>query len=148
YNPARPRPAAGSEGIVAQGWSPSLEQWAAVQLQNRFKDRAGRPMRPRDFAAWAAMRTLGEALTRTGSTDPAVLRAFILSDDFGLDGFLGRPLTFRRWNGQMRQPVPVAHPRALVVLTPVEGFLHQSNELDTLGLDAPESACRAFGDNP
>ena len=104
-------------------------------------------MRPRDYAAWAAVRTLGEAVTRTGSATPTDLRAFILSDDFELAGFKGRPLSYRRWNGQLRQPVPVVQPRALVAEAPVEGFLHQRNELDTLGLDQGESACTAFGDS-
>lgn len=148
YNTWLPRPVAGSEGLVAQGWAPVVEQWGATQLQNRFEELAHRPMRPRDYAAWAAMRTLGEALTRTGSADPALLRAFILSDAFELAAFKGRPLSYRGWNGQMRQPVPVVHPRALVAEAPLEGFLHEHNELDTLGLDAPESACRAFGDTP
>jgi hypothetical protein len=42
----------------------------------------------------------------------------------------------------------VGNARALVTLAPVEGFLHQRNEMDTLGLDEPESACTAFKDAP
>ena len=53
-------------------------------------------------------------------------------------------MSFRNWNGQLRQPIPLVHPRALVALAPVEGFLHQRTELDTLGYDEPESPCRAF----
>ncbi|HQU68554.1 MAG TPA: ABC transporter substrate-binding protein [Albidovulum sp.] len=146
YNTWLPRPVAGSEGMVPAGWSPTLEQWGAVQLQDRFEEAAQRPMRPRDYAAWVAMRTLGEALTRTGSTDPATLRRYILSDEFELDGFKGRPLSYRNWNGELRQPIPVAHARALVTLAPIEGFLHEYNELDTLGRDRRESACKAFGE--
>ena len=146
YNTWLPRPVAGSEGMVPAGWSPTLEQWGAAQLQDRFKEGAQRPMRPRDYAAWVAVRTLGEALTRTGSTDPATIRNYVLSEEFELDGFKGRPLSYRNWNGELRQPIPVAHPRALVALAPVEGFLHQHNELDTLGRDRGESACRAFGE--
>ena len=77
--------------------------------------------------------------------DPAALRAYMLSDTFQLDGFKGRALTFRHWNGQMRQPIAVANGRALVTLAPVEGFLHQRNETDSLGMDEPESTCTAFG---
>ena len=62
----------------------------------------------------------------------------------GLGGFKGRPLTYRGWNGQLRQPIAIAHPRALVAQAPLEGFLHQTNELDSLGLDRPESTCEAF----
>lgn len=144
HNTWLPRPVAGSEGLEAFGWTHVLEQWGAVQLQNRFEAAAGRNMQSRDYAAWAAIRAIGEAVTRTGSADPAALRAYMLSDAFQLDGFKGRALTFRRWNGQMRQPIAVANARALVALAPVEGFLHQRNETDSLGLDEPESACAAF----
>ncbi|MHA6326307.1 ABC transporter substrate-binding protein [Roseivivax sp. CAU 1753] len=144
YNTWLPRPVAGSEGMTAEGWAPVVEQWGAAQLQSRFADSAGRAMASRDYAAWAAMRSLGEAVTRTSSRDPATLRAYLLGDDFELAGFLGRPLTFRPWNGQMRQPIPIVHPRALVAQAPLDGFLHQINELDTLGRDRGEAGCTAF----
>ena len=144
YNTWQARPVVGSEGLTAIGWSPVIEQWGAAQLQSRFEDQHGRQMTAQDYAAWAAMRTLGEALTRTGDTNPATLRGYILSDAFELAGFKGRPLTYRDWNGQLRQPIAVAHPRALVAQAPLEGFLHQTNELDSLGLDRPESNCEAF----
>ena len=142
-----PRPVAGSEGLVPTGWSTVVEQWGAAQLQSRFEELAGRAMRPHDYAAWTAFRTLAEAVTRTGSADPDTLRAYILSDEFELAAFKGRPLSYRRWNGQLRQPVPVVTPRALVAEAPLEGFLHERNELDTLGLDRAESACTVFGEN-
>lgn len=144
YNTWLPRPVAGSEGLVPTAWAPVVEQWGAAQLQSRFNDLATRPMRPRDYAAWAAIRSIGEAVTRTGSADPAMLRSYILSDKFELAGFKGRPLSFRRWNGQLRQPIPLVTPRALAAQAPLESYLHQRNELDTLGLDAPESACEAL----
>jgi ABC transporter substrate binding protein (PQQ-dependent alcohol dehydrogenase system) len=144
YNTWEARPVAGSEGLSPRTWSGALEQWAAVQLQNRFRDHAGREMRSEDYGAWAAVRAIGEAVTRTGTADPAALRDHILSADFRLDGFKGAILSFRAWNGQLRQPIPLVHPRALVALAPMEGFLHQTSELDTLGLDEPESRCTAF----
>lgn len=141
-----PRPVAGADGLRGEGWAPVLEQWAAVQLQNRFEKAAGREMGSRDYAAWTALRTIGEAVTRTNSADPAVLRSFILSDKFALDGFKGRSLSYRAWNGQLRQPMAVVNARALVELAPLDGYLHQTNEMDTLGLDRPESTCTAFGE--
>ena len=144
YNTWLPRPVAGSEGMSPQTWSGALEQWGAVQLQNRFRAAAGRDMRSIDHGAWLAVRAIGEAVTRTGSADPQTIRAYLLSDAFALDGFKGAALSFRDWNGQMRMPVPLVHPRALVTLTPIEGFLHERNPLDTLGIDAPESVCTAF----
>lgn len=144
FNTWHPRPVAGSEGLTAEGWAPVVEAWGAAQLQSRFRDAAGRPMRPDDYAAWAAIRAIGEAVTRAGATDAARLREFMLSDRFELAGFKGRPLTFRDWNGQLRQPIALTHPRALVATAPLEGFLHQTTELDTLGLDRAESGCTAF----
>lgn len=144
YNTWLPRPVAGSEGLRPLAWAPVVEQWGAAQLQSRFYEMAGRDMRPADYASWAAMRTLGEAVTRTNSADPAVLRSFILSDDFELAAFKGRPLSYRAWNGQLRQPIPLVTARALAAQAPLPGYLHQHSELDTLGLDAPESKCEAF----
>lgn len=146
YNTSKARPVAGSEGLSPVGWSRVVEQWGAAQLQSRFEKLAGRAMTSRDYASYAAVRTIGEAVTRTNSAEVAQLRSFIMSDKFELAGFKGRPLTFRGWNGQLRQPIPLAHPRALAAQAPLEGFLHHRNELDSLGLDQPESACAAFGD--
>ena len=144
YNTWQARPVTGSEGLSAVTWSPVIEQWGAAQLQSRFEELNTRDMTSQDYAAWAAVRTLGEALTRTNSADPDVVRDYIFSDAFELAGFKGRPLTYRGWNGQLRQPIANAHPGALVAQAPLEGFLHQVNELDSLGLDEPESTCEAF----
>lgn len=144
YNTWQPRPIAGSEGLTPVAWAPVVEQWGAAQLQQRFKDAANRSMEPKDYAAWAAIRSIGEAVVRTNAGDTATLKDYILSDAFELAGFKGRPLSYRPWNGQLRQPIPIVHPRALVAQAPLEGFLHQRTELDTLGLDAPESNCAAF----
>jgi ABC transporter substrate binding protein (PQQ-dependent alcohol dehydrogenase system) len=146
HNTWLPRPVAGSDGLRGEGWASVLEQWGAVQLQNRFETLAKREMGSRDYAAWIALRTIGEAVTRTNSADPATLRAYILSDRFSLDGFKGRSLSYRGWDGQLRQPMAVVNDRALVELAPLDGYLHQTNDMDTLGLDRPESACTAFGD--
>ena len=144
FNTWQARPVAGSGGLRPVAWSPVVEQWGATQMQNRFHDMAGRDMRSRDYAAWAAMRSLGEAVTRTNSADPEVLRDYILSDQFELAGFKGRAMNYRDWNGQLRQPIPLVTDRAVVAMAPLEGFLHQTSELDTLGVDRPESLCMAF----
>jgi ABC transporter substrate binding protein (PQQ-dependent alcohol dehydrogenase system) len=66
----------------------------------------------------------------------------MLSDSFALQGYKGSPLSFRSWDGQLRQPVLLAAPRSLVAVAPIEGFLHPKTELDTLGYDLPESLCK------
>lgn len=144
YNTWLPRPVAGSEGISPQVWAPVVEQWGAAQLHSRFEELADRSMKPEDYGAWAAVRSIGEAFTRTNATDAPTLRDYMLSPEFALAGFKGTPQTFRAWNGQMRQPVPLVTSRAMVMQAPLPGFMHQTNELDTLGVDAPESSCTAF----
>ena len=99
-------------------------------------------MRERDYTAWLAVRALGEAVTRTSSNEPAVLRDYLRSDQFQIGAFKGEALTFRTWNQQMRQPILLAAPRILVSVSPQEGFLHQRSPLDSLGFDQPESNCR------
>lgn len=144
YNTWEARPVAGSEGLKPVAWAPVMEQWGAVQLQNRFDDLAQRQMRGEDYGAWAAVRAIGEAVTRTSSNDAGVLRAFILSPDFELAGFKGRVQSFRPWDGQMRQPIALVTDRAVVTQAPLEGFLHQRTELDTLGADQGDSKCSQF----
>ena len=144
YNTWQAKPIVGTEGLAARGWSEVIERWGAAQLQSRFEALSGRPMRADDYAAWAAMRSVGEAVTRTGSAEAATLRAYMLSDQFELAGFKGRALSYRDWNGQLRQPIPLVTDRAMVAIAPLPGFLHQHTELDTLGLDHFESRCQAF----
>ena len=50
-------------------------------------------------------------------------------------------MSFRAWDGQLRQPVLLADARSLVSVSPQPGYLHQFSELDTLGIDQPETAC-------
>lgn len=145
YNTWLARPVAGSVGLQPRAWAPVVEQWGAAQLQKRFRKLAERDMQSEDYAAWAAVRAMSEAVTRTKSNDPAVIREFILSPDFGLGGHKGSPLTFRPWNGQLRQPIPLVHAGALAAQAPLEGFLHQTNDMDSLGVDQPQSDCTAFG---
>jgi ABC transporter substrate binding protein (PQQ-dependent alcohol dehydrogenase system) len=89
-----------------------------------------------------AVRAIGEVATRSNSTDPSAILAFMCKDRFELAAFKGVRLSFRSWDGQLRQPVLLADPRALVSVSPQPGFLHQSSELDTLGTDKPETKCR------
>jgi ABC transporter substrate binding protein (PQQ-dependent alcohol dehydrogenase system) len=142
YETWNPDLIAGTHGLVPTAWSRVHEQWAGTQMQNRFEKHAGRWMRERDYTAWLGVRSLGEAVTRTNSNDPKVIRDYLRGDQFQLGAFKGEALTFRTWNQQMRQPILLAAPRILVSVSPQEGFLHQRTPLDTLGFDEPESSCR------
>lgn len=142
FNTWLPRPVVGTQGLTPVTWHRVVEQWGAAQLQSRFEKQANRWMNGKDYAAWAAVRTVAEAVTRTNTTDLTTVRNFIASDQFELAAFKGRKLNYRGWSGQLRQPIPLVHPRSLVSQSPQEGFLHPETELDTLGFDAPESQCR------
>ncbi|MEY3786728.1 MAG: hypothetical protein RLZ75_935 [Pseudomonadota bacterium] len=137
-----PRPVIGTQGLIATPWHKTHEQWGAVQIQNRFKEKAGRWMEEPDYAAYLAVRAIGEAATRTNANKLNTVKDYMLSDAFALNGYTGNPLSFRSWDGQLRQPVLLAAPRSLVAVAPIEGFLHPKTELDTLGYDQPESQCK------
>jgi ABC transporter substrate binding protein (PQQ-dependent alcohol dehydrogenase system) len=144
YRTTRARPVAGTQGLKPTSWHRTQEQWGATQIQRRFSRLADRSMTELDYAAWAAVRSFGEAVTNTGSNEPRILREYLLSKKFKLAGFKGVPLTFREWNGQLRQPILVVAPRMLVTVSPQKGFLHERSELDTLGYDKSESGCHSF----
>ncbi len=136
-----PRPVAGTAGLIPSAWHPASEQWGGTQIQNRFAKANGRRMLSKDMAAWTAARILGEAATRTQGADAQKISAFIRSPDFSIAAFKGQKLTFRPWNWQLRQPIFLGDGRSVVTTSPQEGFLHQVSELDTLGIDEPETKC-------
>ncbi len=141
YRTWLPRPVMGTQGLIATSWHRTHEQWGAIQMQNRFKEKAKRWMEEQDYAGYLAVRALGEAATRTQSTELAPIKTYLLGEQFALQGYKGNPLSFRPWDGQLRQPLLLAAPRSLVAVAPIEGFLHPKTELDTLGHDQPESQC-------
>ncbi|WP_281544804.1 ABC transporter substrate-binding protein [Grimontia sp. SpTr1] len=144
YNTWLPRPVVGTHGLRADGWHYVIEQWGAIQLQNRFTKQFDRPMTAKDYAAWVAVRSINEAVTVLNKGDVETVLPFIMSDKFQLAAYKGRKLTYRPWNGQLRQTVPLFDSQALVASAPFEGFLHPRNELDSLGIDEAQSQCRQF----
>lgn len=142
YQTWYPRPVAGTQGLTPAGWHKTVETYGAAQLQKRFEALAGRWMNDRDFAAWMAVRSVASAVSKLRQVDPMSIRQLQISEQLPLDGFKGRKLSYRPWNGQLRQPIPIVQPRALVSTSPQDGFLHPFNEMDSLGYDKPEVTCR------
>jgi ABC transporter substrate binding protein (PQQ-dependent alcohol dehydrogenase system) len=142
YRTWDPRPVAGSAGLVPKSWDASHDQWGAVQMQNRFVKLNRRRMTALDMQAWTAARMIGEATSRTKSGEPKAIADFLKGPDFSLAAFKGQRLTLRDWNLQLRQPILLADGRMVVSVSPQEGFLHQVSELDTLGVDRPETKCK------
>ena len=136
------RPVVGSAGLVPTSWDPSQEQWGAAQIESRFQRLNNRRMSTLDMNVWTAVRMVGEAATRTKSTDPRSLHAFLVGPDMSVAAFKGQKLTLRDWNQQLRQPILLSDGHTVVSVSPQNGFLHQTSTLDTLGLDRPETKCK------
>jgi ABC transporter substrate binding protein (PQQ-dependent alcohol dehydrogenase system) len=136
------RPVAGSAGLVPTSWDAAQDQWGSTQLQNRFLKLNSRHMTALDMQAWTAARMIGEAASRTNTGDAKTILGFLKGPDFSVAAFKGQRLTLRDWNLQLRQPILLVDGRMVVSVSPQEGFLHQVSELDTLGVDRPETKCK------
>ena len=111
-------------------------------MQNRFRRESQRWMTPIDYSAWVAVRSIGEAVTRTGTNDVKEIKNYLTSKSFGIGAYKGVKVSYRKWNRQLRQPILLAAPRSMVSVSPQQGYLHPVSELDTLGVDDSESTCK------
>ena len=141
YRSVRPRPVVGAEGLVAVAWHWAWERHGAPQLTSRLEKQAGRHMAEPDWAAWMAVKTVVEAVVRTQNAPFAALATYIRGDEITLDGFKGNRLAFRPWDNQLRQPILLATHNAVIERAPIAGFLHPTNNMDTLGFDQRDSRC-------
>jgi ABC transporter substrate binding protein (PQQ-dependent alcohol dehydrogenase system) len=143
YATGLPRPVVGSAGLVPTAWSWSWDKDAAVQLQHRYEKMAQpRRMNGADWAAWEAVKAITQSVMRTRSTAFNEVNSFLLGDQLTLDTVKGNPGSFRAWDHQLRAPVLLSTADAVIERAPMPQYLHQTNVLDTLGVDAPETACR------
>jgi ABC transporter substrate binding protein (PQQ-dependent alcohol dehydrogenase system) len=138
YRSVLARPVVGSNGLTAQAWSAYYERNGAPQLNRRFAKRTGRAMGSYDWATWAAGRAIVELEIKPQAA-PALTPRWA---DIAIDGYKGQPLSFRSWDGQLRQPMLLTHGNGLADIAPLEGFLHSKSTLDTLGFDVQESGCK------
>ncbi len=140
YRTALPRPVVGDAGLVALAWAASFDRFGAPQVSRRFARATGRPMTGQDWAAWLAGKALaGAAVAAPKGPATAFQKALI---DGEIDGAKGVALRFRPWDGQLRQTLLLGDGQSVVATAPVDGILHPSNTLDTLGADAPEKLCK------
>ena len=141
FQTVHPRPIVGTEGLVASAWHWAWERHGAPQLNQRFVKRAKRKMLDPDWAAWAAVKVVVESVLRTKSTDFGKISDYLKSEGLNLDAYKGVPASFRSWDNQLRQPILLHTHNAVVELAPLQGFLHQTQNLDTLGITAEVSKC-------
>jgi ABC transporter substrate binding protein (PQQ-dependent alcohol dehydrogenase system) len=142
YQTVHPRPVVGTEGLIPSAWHWAWERHGAPQLNQRFVKRAKRKMLGPDWAAWAAVKVIVESVLRTKSTDFEKVTGYLKSDRLTLDAYKGTPASFRPWNNQLRQPILLHTHNAVVDRAPLRGFLHPTQNLDTLGVTSEGSGCR------
>ncbi len=142
YQTKNARPVVGSEGLIPSAWHWTWERHGAPQLNQRFDRLAKRRMTGPDWAAWAAVKSIVTATLYSKSRDIMALRSALRSDDFRVDTYKGAPANFRPWDNQLRQSILLHTHNAVIARAPIDGFLHEKNNLDTLGIDARESSCR------
>ena len=142
YRTWKPTIVVGGEVLKPTSWHHTHEQWGGNQMQSRFLKNFNRFMTNIDFNSWVGIRVFGEAITKTKSLDPKTILDEILKENFNIAAYKGKPVSFRKWNRQLRQPILLVTPRALVSVSPQNGFLHPRTELDTLGIDEPDTKCK------
>jgi ABC transporter substrate binding protein (PQQ-dependent alcohol dehydrogenase system) len=138
-----PRPVVGANGLMAVAWHPQWERNGGPQLSRRFAKIASRPMTGQDWAAWMAVRAVVAALVASPKASAGDQLKSLRSGQVFVDGFKGPRLSFRAWDGQLRQPLFLSHVDGVVGTAPLDGVLHPKEVLDTLGVDEQESACKA-----
>ena len=136
------RPVVGSEGLIPGAWHWTWERHGAPQLNQRFDRLAKRRMTGPDWAAWAAIKSVVAATLHSKTRDIMALRSTLRSNDFRVDTYKGAPANFRPWDNQLRQSILLHTHNAVIARAPIDGFLHEKNNLDTLGIDARESTCQ------
>ncbi|MBT9524864.1 MAG: ABC transporter substrate-binding protein [Rhizobacter sp.] len=141
YRIALPRPVVGDAGLVALAWHAQFERYGAPQVSRRFAKATKRPMTDHDWAAWMG----GKALIAIATAEPkgpnaAWAKALAKTP---VDGSKGGNLSFRPWDGQLRQSMLLTDGQGVIAQAPIEGLLHPTDVLDTLGADAPEKLCKA-----
>jgi ABC transporter substrate binding protein (PQQ-dependent alcohol dehydrogenase system) len=140
YRTVLPRPVVGDAGLVALAWHAQFERFGAPQVVRRFAKATQRPMTAHDWSAWIGGKLL-VALATALPQGPNAAWAQALPKTT-VDGSKGTTLSLRPWDGQLRQPLLLTDGQGVIAQAPVEGVLHPSNVLDTLGADAPERACK------
>lgn len=143
YRTSVPILVVGDAGLDGVAWHWSWFRNGAPQAQHRFEKLASpRRMNSAAWAAWVAVKAVTQAAVRTGSDDFGKMRDELLGPNLRLDGAKGPAMSFRPWNHQLRQPMLLASSDAVIATAPLPQFLHQSDTLDTLGIDRNESRCR------
>ena len=127
-------------------WDASLERYGAGQLNPRFHDRFATAMDSEAWAGWAAVKIAAETCFRAKSCSAQDLIDGLERATARFDGHKGRPLSFRLWDHQLRQPLYVTRrgdASREIIEVPARGAAGTSaaDQLDRLGTPAVASSC-------
>jgi ABC transporter substrate binding protein (PQQ-dependent alcohol dehydrogenase system) len=140
YRTQAPRPVVGDAGLVALGWHAQFERFGAPQVSRRFAKAAKRAMTTQDWTAWLAGKTLVALAAALPKGNPAAWSKALVG--VTVDGSKGQAMSFRAWDGQLRQPMLLTDGQGVIAQAPIEGLLHPRDVLDTLGADQGEKLCK------
>jgi ABC transporter substrate binding protein (PQQ-dependent alcohol dehydrogenase system) len=141
YQTATPRPVVGDAGLVALAWHAQYERFGAPQVSRRLARHAQRPITAHDWQAWLGAKALAAAIVQSPKGPAAAVQKALIEGE--VDGSKGVPMSFRSWDGQLRQPIFLTDGQGVISTAPVDGLLHPKNVLDTLGADQGEKLCKA-----
>ena len=128
-------------------WDASLERYGAGQLNPRFHDRFATAMDSEAWAGWVAVKIAAETCFRAKSCSARDLLDGLERPTARFDGHKGRPLSFRRWDHQLRQPLYVVRrddASREIIEVPARGSegVSAAEQLDRLGASEGASSCK------
>ncbi len=141
FQTVKPRPVVGAIGLETVAWHWTWEHNGAAQVNSRFARYApNRKMEGADWAAWVAVKMVATSALRARSTEFKPIRDFMMGPGT-FDADKGLAVSVRAWDHQLRQAVLLAGDYYVSASAPLEGFLHRTNELDSLGDDETDTPC-------
>jgi ABC transporter substrate binding protein (PQQ-dependent alcohol dehydrogenase system) len=140
YQTVLPRPVVGDAGLVPVAWHAQFERFGAPQVSRRFHKASKRPMTAHDWTAWLAAKALITVASAQPKGPNATWQQALTKVQ--LDGSKGVNMSFRPWDGQLRQPLLLTDGQGVISQAPIEGILHPVNVLDTIGADVGEKQCK------
>lgn len=143
YATQQPRPVVGANGLMALAWHAQWERNGGPQVNRRFAWLAQRPMVGQDWAAWVAVKSIAALVSDHSKAALPEQARLLRSGQVFVDGAKGPRLSYRAWDGQLRQPLFLSHVDGVASTAPLDGVLHPIEVMDTLGVDEKESPCKA-----
>lgn len=135
-------------------WEPTLDAYGAREFNARFMAMFGVPMEPTAWATYQAVKVVFEAATLGGSATPLDVATFISSPRGVFDVWKGIGVSFRAWDGQLRQSLYLSkisptrdEPFSLALLVGELPAIYMPGtdpveRLDQLGDPQSRSSCR------